>query len=110
MKRPYDLDVSSHAISSSVFAHVSKNTLVADASDLKPNWLIQLYNDAADEGIAIRSEKTGRIVRFYLDRTTTDVNRKYFFNVVEDDADGHPIEHVVIYNAPDYFTLPRAPV
>lgn len=46
-------------------------TLVAEASDFGPSrngrgWLQRLYDDAADVGIAILSQTTGRVERFYL--------------------------------------------
>jgi hypothetical protein len=48
-----------------------REELVAETSDFGPCregwwWLGPLYNDACDLGIAIRSHRTGAIVRFYL--------------------------------------------
>ena len=51
-----------------------RQSLVAIASDFGPLrdglwWLNRMYDDAADAGIAIRSHKTGKVERFYLERT-----------------------------------------
>lgn len=47
-------------------------TLVAEASTLRYDLPRQIYDDACDVGIAIRSDRTGRIVRFYLTGEDTD--------------------------------------
>ena len=48
-------------------------TLSCFISDLDKTWpLSRLYDDAADVGIAILSEKTGVIETFYLDRIDED--------------------------------------
>ena len=51
----------------------AKRTLTAMASDFGPVvsgtwWLARLYPDACDEGIAIRSEITGKVEYFVLSR------------------------------------------
>lgn len=40
--------------------------MTAEASDLGFNGAYQLYDDACDEGICIKSKHTGRIEEFYL--------------------------------------------
>lgn len=42
-----------------------KGTLVAEASDLQWAGVMQLYDDACDAGIFIRSHKTGKVEAFY---------------------------------------------
>src|SRR5580765_2874475 len=48
--------------------HWNKATkeLSAEASDLDGFRIQQIWDDACDEGICIRSERTGRVERFYL--------------------------------------------
>ncbi len=61
------------------FGYDKKNrSLSAFESDLRDRpfdgtheWLGQLWNDSADVGIEIRSEFTGKVERFYLERTET---------------------------------------
>jgi hypothetical protein len=47
-------------------------TLVAEASDIGFHRMGQIYDDACDEGVAIRSHNSGRLVRFY--HSGTDMN------------------------------------
>lgn len=42
-----------------------EKTLVAEASDLQWAGMMQLYDDACDVGIFIRSHKTGKVEAFY---------------------------------------------
>jgi hypothetical protein len=44
----------------------SDKTLIAEASDLNDRHLQQIYNDACDVGLAIRSAKTGKIVTYHM--------------------------------------------
>lgn len=46
--------------------------LVAEASDLGYHGPRRIYDDACDVGVAIRSHRTGRLVRFYLDSEDRD--------------------------------------
>lgn len=45
---------------------LSDQCLAAEASDLGYHGPHQIYDDACDVGIAIRSERTGELVRYYL--------------------------------------------
>lgn len=47
-------------------------TLVAEASTLGYHGPRRIYDDACDVGIAVRSHRTGRLVRFYLDSEDMD--------------------------------------
>ncbi len=41
--------------------------LIAEASDFgHVQWMCQIYSDAADIGINIESQETGRVEKFYL--------------------------------------------
>jgi hypothetical protein len=79
--------------------------LVGEASDLAispgtPPWS-RLFNDACDAGIAIRSGKTGRTVRFYLEREDRDREGEiqgWWFKVYDRDAHGHGVIRVLIIN------------
>jgi hypothetical protein len=81
----------SYAYDSSIFT-CSKNadgtvTLIAEASDLRYNKPRQIYDDAADVGIAIRSARTGKLIRFYLsdiDVSDEDVAGWHFAPIPED--------------------------
>ena len=63
--------------------------LVAEASDLRYNEPRQIYDDACDVGIAVRSEKTGRLVRFYLSKTDYTPDGEeivgWYFEPIEED-------------------------
>jgi hypothetical protein len=62
-------------------------TLVAEASDLRYNAPHRIYDDACDVGIAIRSDRTGKLVRFYLskiDVANEDVAGWWFDPISED--------------------------
>lgn len=51
------------------------NKLTAEASCLSPAsvpFCDRLYDDAMDVGFAIKSEKTGKVERFYLDHSEKD--------------------------------------
>ncbi len=50
------------------------NELFAEASTLAANGikLQPLFNDAADVGLAVRSEKTGKVVRFAFSNPVVD--------------------------------------
>lgn len=62
--KPYDLPVT--PIDSALF-DFDGTTFAAEASTLQNAFSIQrLFNDACDVGIAIRSKKTDKVVRFYL--------------------------------------------
>tara|TARA_Y100000310_G_scaffold339711_1_gene433248 strand:+ start:931 stop:1230 length:300 start_codon:yes stop_codon:yes gene_type:complete len=52
-------------ISMDRFTWISReNTLVTEISDLGPNAFSQIWDDACDVGLAIRSPKTGTVVVF----------------------------------------------
>jgi len=65
--RPYDLPIT--PFTSSQF-HFEKGQFTAEASTLgiKPAAMpfVRLFSDACDVGIAIKSDKTGQVVRYYL--------------------------------------------
>lgn len=71
------LDMSAHALPLERFTYNKEDkSLSAFESDLRNRpfdgtypWLHRLYDDACDEGIAIRSHHTGVVQRFYLERT-----------------------------------------
>jgi len=92
-------------ISSKYFSR-SNDTLVCEVSDFNdmpkmggtPNLMVQpLYNDACDVGLAIRSEHTGREVRFTF--TGYDENdgeiTGWRYDAIDDAG---PIKHVLIIN------------
>lgn len=63
------LNLDSYAIPSSKFTF-RENTFVAEASDMGPTFTTRcIYDDACDEGIAIRSERTNIVVIYYLSHT-----------------------------------------
>lgn len=79
--------------------------LIAEASDFGPagftNALQRLFNDAADQGIGIRSHPSGRIVRFALDRVEKDREgdvTAWVFQVVPRDAKASTVRHVRVFN------------
>lgn len=49
-------------------------SLAAEVSDLGHNPFRRLYADAADEGLAITSGRTGRVARFYVESTNRDAD------------------------------------
>ena len=58
----------------------------------------RLYNDACDEGLAVRSPQTGREVRFSYNRTEKDSEGdviKWVYDAVDSDQ---PIKNVIIFN------------
>lgn len=62
-------------------------------------WLGRLYDDACDEGIAIRSTKTGKVVRFYLHSTERNRDNDITcWNFFPEDATKTGIRSVVIFN------------
>lgn len=74
-------------------------TLSTFASDLgQRNPLYQLYLDACDEGISIRSHKTNKVEVFCLVREETNSDNDlvaWHFNPVDAAC---PVKHVVIFN------------
>ncbi len=63
--------------------------LVAEASTLGYHGPRRIYDDACDAGIAVRSERTGALVRYYLkeeemDRSGEDVAGWRFLPISED--------------------------
>ncbi len=46
--------------------------LVAEASDLRYRGWHQIYDDACDVGISIKSSRTGQIVTYYLNEEEMD--------------------------------------
>lgn len=61
------------AFSSRQFTYTEADrTFVSEASDLDNRHLQRIYDDACDVGLAIQSDKTGRVVRFYMDGAKTD--------------------------------------
>ena len=95
----------------------SKDTLVAFASDIhSPNqfggcpWLqtvftrdaLQIVKGVSNVGVAIKSEKTGTVVRFVLDYEETGVFDgseivAWHFDVIDADR-SNGIKHVTIFN------------
>lgn len=73
MKRlPYELNVQSLPLNLFDY-HKESNLLSAEASSLGESFRIQpFYNDACDEGIAIRSHHTGKVEKFVLTKVDTD--------------------------------------
>ncbi len=69
MNMPYQLPITPHDMGRFDW-DPSKRLLTAEASDLESFQIERLFNDACDEGIAILSNKTGRVVYFVL--TTVD--------------------------------------
>ncbi len=66
-----------------------RTTMVAEASDVGYRSPLRIYDDACDVGIAIRSRRTGRVVRFYLahednDRSGEDIAGWWFKPIAED--------------------------
>jgi hypothetical protein len=47
-------------------------TMVSEASVIGYHGPLQIYDDACDVGIAVRSHKTGRTLRFYLSTEDRD--------------------------------------
>lgn len=77
-----------------------KGALVSEASTIwggVPVTLQRIYNDAADVGIAIRSNYTGNVMRFALDREerTEDGIIAWHFTCVDLTC---KIQHVTIFN------------
>jgi hypothetical protein len=62
-----------HAFDSDRFSF-HDTTFVAEASDFNGDVSLQrqIYDDACDVGIAIRSKKTGKVMHFYLHDTVMD--------------------------------------
>ena len=60
-----------HAFDSYEFTF-KNNVLSAEASTLCYRDSYRIYDDACDVGIAIRSARTGVVVRFYESRTDSD--------------------------------------
>lgn len=77
----------------------SGGTLSADISDIDATcWMNRLYNDACDVGLAIRSETTGRVERFY--HTNEERDREgdivaWHFAATDLKC---PIQRVVVFN------------
>lgn len=84
--------------------HFENGVLSAFESDLRDHpfdgtypWLGQMYNDACDEGIVIRSHHTAKEERFYLERTETregDLLAWYF----KPENPSCRVQSVVIFN------------
>ena len=63
------------AFSSEQFSY-KEDVFTAEASDLhnEGRLMRQIYDDAIDVGIAIRSHSTGKVVKFYNDATFRDAD------------------------------------
>lgn len=70
-RKPYELAVNELPLERFDYNKADKS-LVAEASDLGNFRIQRLYNDACDEGIAIRSHHTGKVEKFVL--TKVDEN------------------------------------
>ena len=70
-KKPYDLPMTEFSSSRFSFQK-DRRQLVAEISDLGNPRFQAIYSDACDVGIAVRSERTGRVVRFALSRSVCD--------------------------------------
>jgi hypothetical protein len=88
----------------------SQDTLVAFASDIHSPWLqtvftrdaLQIAKGVSNVGVAIKSEKTGTVVRFVLDYEETGVFDgseivAWHFDVIDADR-SNGIKHVTIFN------------
>jgi len=74
------------------------NLLVAEASDLGPGFRIErLFNDACDEGIAIRSNRTAKVVRFTLSKIQRQDGDIVAWHFIPFDAVAKPV-NVTIFN------------
>ena len=99
--KAYELNIT--PVSSNLFTFCKDTkTLVAEISDLEANcgraWLTRLYNDACDIGFAIRSEKTGKVIRFSLSNEEKDREGDlvaFHFSPVETNSG---VREVVIFN------------
>lgn len=70
-RRPFEIDI--QPFDSKQFSYNSSDkTLTAEASDLNNKHLQQIYNDACDVGFAIRSNKTGKVVTYYMTHEEKD--------------------------------------
>jgi hypothetical protein len=55
-------------VSSGIFT-MSQGAMVAEISDLGPTFQMgRVYDDACDEGLTVRSERTGKLVVFAVSR------------------------------------------
>lgn len=48
------------------------NMATCEASDMENRHLQRIYDDAMDVGFAIKSDKTGRVVKFFMESVETD--------------------------------------
>jgi hypothetical protein len=95
-----------YAIDSTKFTFNSaKRTFFAEASDLNGHELYrQIYDDAIDVGFAIRSDRTGQVMRFYVASTHKDREgdiTHWTFKIIDEDARRSPALKdlsVVIFN------------
>jgi hypothetical protein len=95
-----------YAIDSTKFTfHAAKQTFFAEASDLYGHELYrQIYDDAADVGFAIRSDRTGAVMRFYVAQVHKDREgdiTHWTFKIINEDARKNPAFKelsVVIFN------------
>jgi len=75
----------------------------AEASDLRDEAyrLHRLYDDACDEGIALKNPRTGGIVRFYLEEVVdrADELMAWIFRPIFEDKRRFPqIVKLIVYN------------
>lgn len=99
------LPMTSHAVNLIWFNwNPLTKTLTAEDSDLRQGataggWVQQVWNDSADVGIAIRSHKTGKVERFYLDKVdmTPDGEDIAGWNFLPVDTDC-PVKRVLVIN------------
>ena len=52
--------------------HAPTKIFMCDASDLGDFQLMPVYDDASDTGFTMRSEKTGKLVNYFLQTTAQD--------------------------------------
>jgi hypothetical protein len=86
-------------ISTAHFTWVPKEqTLVTEASDIRQyNCLQQMYDDAADVGMALRSHRTGNVQRFYFAGRVYQGEDVAYFEFLPEDPKC-PVKKVVVLN------------
>lgn len=53
------------------------NRFISELSDLNKCPFIQIYDDACDKGLELRSEKTGSISKWYISNTIYSTNEDH---------------------------------
>ncbi len=78
-------------------------TLAAEASDFGPfrdgtRWLCRIWNDSCDIGIAIRSHKTDKVEKFYLEHEEVRDGDLLAYHFKPVNAALSTVQSVVIFN------------